>query len=67
MIPPAPGIRRLMTVSECAGQARLSPMTIYRMINTGAVESTRSAAPAASYADSWTAYLTSGKTRPAQP
>jgi DNA-binding transcriptional MocR family regulator len=31
VVPPAPGVRPMMTVSECAGQARLSPMTIYRM------------------------------------
>ena len=65
--PPAAAVRPLMTVAECAGQARLAPATIYRMMDTGAVESTRIGRARRIYADSWTAYLTSGRTRPAQP
>ena len=66
-VPTAAAVRPLMTVAECAGQARLAPTTIYRMMDTGAVESTRIGRARRIYADSWTAYLTSGRTRPAQP
>jgi excisionase family DNA binding protein len=65
--PPAAAVRPLMTVAECAGQARLMPTTIYRMMDTGTIESTRIGRARRIYADSWTAYLTSGRTRPAQP
>jgi excisionase family DNA binding protein len=65
--PPASAARRLMTVAECAAQARLGPMTIYRMMNAGTIESTRIGRSRRIYADSWTAYLTSSKTPPAQP
>jgi excisionase family DNA binding protein len=52
---------QLMTVAECAGQARPPPMTIYRMMNAGTVESTRIGRARRIYADSWTAYINSSK------
>jgi len=65
--PPGTDAPRLMTVAECAGQARLSPVTIYRMISAGTIEATKIGGSRRVYADSWTAFMASGRTRPAQP
>jgi excisionase family DNA binding protein len=54
----APGF---LTVAECARQARLSKMTIYRLVSEGIVESTRVGRTYRIYADSWLAFLNAGR------
>ena len=52
-----PGHRPMLTVGECATMARVSKMTIYRLIHAGVVEATRVRRNLRVFEDSWKAYL----------
>ena len=54
---PAPRDAQFLTVLECATQARVARMTIYRLIHNGTVNSTRAGQSIRIYAGSWAAYL----------